>query len=332
MADNRRQFIRRGGMLLGAAALGTANQSAGAAGVIPVRSASGIPGPVSDFLLRCGARETFLKGRSALSTANPLVSVDLVAVAADPALFFQRVTRDMPFENPYGAGGHLTFSREGLFFNVECMGKKPFGDLKAKLSAAEGIHFAHEGLLQPVSGGPAFDPWGVFRPGGRTLRMVGSSDLPPAEKIAALITALVDGALYKLQPLAAMTRYFDQTLAGLPASDAEATAVADEVTARVNQLALFSRPSSTERLFTSPLVSTSLERTFGRSGAEVLASVRSLGASGTEPGAPWLLSILGAERLCIRQGAVWIQDADRHSFLQTKSALTAARSLAATLS
>jgi hypothetical protein len=331
MADKRRQFIKRSGMLLGAAALSPVSQAVAAPGSVVARTGATLPKPVTDFLTRCGAREILLRGGSVLSTANPNVSVNAVVLTADPAQFFQRAGREMPFANAYAAGGVLTFSSDASFFNVECLTKGGLGDLRSKLSTAGGVRFAHEALLQSVQGGNAFDPWSVLAPGGKTLRMTGQANLSLKEKTAALITGIVDGVVYKLQPVAAMTQFHDQVLATLPASDEEATEVADEVTAGVNRLALLSRSSTMERLFTSPLVSTSLERTFGYTGAQVLAVVKAHGASTREPGAPWLLGILGPERLRIRQGAVWIQDSDRHSFLQTKSALVTARSIANTL-
>jgi hypothetical protein len=329
MADNRREFIRRSGVLLGAVTL--APVSVAVSAPVASRSIPEVPVQVVDFLKRAGASSLLLRGGSALSTSNPHVSVNLVAVATDPVRVFKSVLADMPFQNGFASGNVLSFIREDVFFSVECVSRAGLRELKTRLSEPEGIFFAHEALLQPLEGGAAFDPHGLLAPSGRTLRMVTKSELPVGRKVAALITGLIDGVLYRLQPVASFSQFHDVLLAGKPVDNVEAKAVADEITAGITQLALYARSSSMERLLTSPLVSTSLERIFGRTGTQVVWSVKAQAASVEQPGAPWLLGILGPEKLRIRQGAAWIQDSDRYSFMQTKSALDAARTIANTL-
>ncbi len=333
MADNRRQFIRRGGTLIGAATLGPVSLSAAGKNTTPLRrSPLGVPKTVLDFLHRNGVKEALLRGGSVLGQSSAEVSIDLAGITANSVLFFQRVASSrIPFENLYAAAGAMSFSTGGAFFNVEVLGKGDLRDLKAGLSSGKGITFAHEALLQSLDGGGAFDPWKVLPAGGRTLRMVGTASQTVDQKVAAVIKGLADSAVYKLPPVQAMKDFQERLLTGAPANDTEASAIANEVTAGINRLALCS-PGALPGLLTSPLISESLRKTFGRTGREVVSVVQTSAASGDAPGAPWLLGILGTERLRIRQGAVWIQDPDRHSFLQTRSALAAARSLARTVS
>jgi hypothetical protein len=331
MPDNRRQFLKRGGVIAGAAAVLGPLPSVPAVTLRPAPTRSPIPAPVSDFFRRCGIRETLLRGGSVLGATAAGVPVSLVAVAANPPALFRQLVAGSPLQQPYASGDILWFRHEESLFTVQCLTKAALRDLKSSLAKGDGIRFAHEAMLRPVGGTELFDPFAVLSGEGRVLRMVGATPQSQSAGIAAIVTGLVDGPLYKLSPSGAFTEFSSRLLAGSPASNAEAGAIAHEVTASAARLAAWARSSAFTQLIASPLVSASLEQTFGCSGAEVIATVKSCTVPAGEPGAPWLLAILGPERLRPRSGAAWIEDPDRFSFLQSKSALHSARLLAGSL-
>ena len=336
MADTRRQFLKRGSLLLGEAVVLIPLGSAAVASATPMGTGRLTPvKKVESFLSRCGITLSGMRGGSVLGAKASPACIHMVGVVASPADIFSRMVTDLPFGQPFVQGNTLSFAEGTVSFQIDIVTPDGFRQLRSRLAAGGGIRFAHQALLRTAGeNSPAaktiFDPFGVLKPRGRRLRLVGPEETTAPGRVATILSGIMESALYGLPMDPGFMAFREGVLAGTPATAADATAIADEMTASAALLSCHGGPGMMTRLLTSPLISASMEHTFGRTGRQIAGTAATLRGRGTgAPGAPWLAGILGKERLNLKQGSVWIEHNDRFAFLQSRAALAQARELTA---
>lgn len=336
MRADRRCFIQRGSLLLGAAASGLPLHSVSAAPPPGAAGHSGLHPEAVAFLRSCRVREMYLTGGSALGARKSPHSVRLLAVTASPRTVFTVAAASVSVSAGTGQairelhaqGNTAAFFLGDTHYTLECLTSAGLSSRRAALSAGRGIRFAHEAVLRRLdSGALAFDPWGVLRTGGGTLRFTGNPAASgPADRFTAYMQGSIEALLYGLTVSRDFTAFGKALLASPPVDDSQAADIANETAAGVTLLARYAGSPAVTALLQSPLVSASLHRTFGVTGSQACIAARRTGAPLTS-GAPWLHGMLGPERLAVRKGRVWIAESDRFTFLQSNAALDGARAL-----
>jgi hypothetical protein len=326
MAANRRQFIKRSGLLFGGAAVlhGIGSATAAPASRLARPAAS----PLTALLTRCRVKAAWLTGGSVLGTSFTPACISIAAVVGDPVAVFSRLLGDMPFPRAWVDGNTLLLEDQSVYYKINFYDRPAWNALRTRLAAGEGIRFAHQALLRDRTdaAAPVSDPFSVMASGGRTLRMVGSADSTPLGRLRSVLEGCTEAALYSLTPSPAFTALRTAVLERQPADDAEARSVVDEFTAATALLAATCGSAEMTALLGSPLISASMHRVFGRSGPEIVSAAGSLPASADSvPGAPWLAGILGSGNLTVPGGSVSIEHEDRYSSLQARKALLQAR-------